>query len=150
MKNKIPPPVILLLFGIAMWFVAHSELAYAIAIPHALVVAIVLAAVAVLIAGSAIRQFGAAETTVNPLKPDTASALVQTGIFGKTRNPMYLGLLVALCGWAIWLQSLSNVGVLVAFVIVIYEMQIKPEEAALRKLFGEDYERYCQKVRRWI
>jgi protein-S-isoprenylcysteine O-methyltransferase Ste14 len=110
----------------------------------------VLAAVAVLIAGSAIRQFGAAETTVNPLKPDTASALVQTGIFGKTRNPMYLGLLVALCGWAIWLQSLSNVGVLVAFVIVIYEMQIKPEEAALRKLFGEDYERYCQKVRRWI
>jgi protein-S-isoprenylcysteine O-methyltransferase Ste14 len=150
LKNKIPPPVILLLFGIAMWCVAHSELAYPIAIPHALIVAIALAAVAVLIAGSAIRQFGAAETTVNPLKPDTASALVQTGIFGKTRNPMYLGLLVALCGWAIWLQSLSNVGVLVAFVVVINELQIKPEEAALRKLFGEDYERYCQKVRRWI
>jgi protein-S-isoprenylcysteine O-methyltransferase Ste14 len=150
MKNRIPPPVILLLFGTAMWFVAHSEWAYATSIPYALAIAIASVTVGFAIIGSAIRQFGAAETTVNPLKPDTASTLVQTGIFGYTRNPMYLGLLFVLLGWASWLQSLSCLGILLLFVVAITELQIKPEEVALRKLFAEDYERYCEKVGRWF
>ncbi|MDH5304294.1 MAG: phosphatidylethanolamine N-methyltransferase family protein, partial [Gammaproteobacteria bacterium] len=115
LQNKIPPPIVLLLFGSAMWFLAHSEYAGPIVIPYALVVAIVLAVVGALIAGSAIRQFRAAETTVNPLKPETASALVQSGIFGKTRNPMYVGLLLILSGWAVWLESLSCLGLLLLF-----------------------------------
>jgi protein-S-isoprenylcysteine O-methyltransferase Ste14 len=150
MKNRIPPPVILLLFGTAMWFVAHSGYAYVIFIPYALAIAIASVTVGFAIIGSAIRQFGAAETTVNPLKPDTASTLVQTGIFGYTRNPMYLGLLFVLLGWATWLQSLSCLGILLLFVVAITELQIKPEEVALRKLFAEDYERYCEKVGRWF
>jgi protein-S-isoprenylcysteine O-methyltransferase Ste14 len=150
MKNKIPPPIILLLCGTAMWFVAHSQFAYAASIRYALIVAIVLGVIGIAISASAIRQFSTAETTVNPLKPDTASALVQTGIFGKTRNPMYAGLLFILAGWAVWLESLGNIAVLLAFIVLITELQIKPEEAALRTLFGEDYERYCEKVGRWI
>jgi len=150
MRNKIPPPILLLIFGAAMWFVAHSAFAYTVAIPYALLAAIVLAAGGVLISARAIRQFRSAETTMNPLQPETASALVQNGMFGVTRNPMYLGLLLVLAGWGVWLQSLSNFGVLLLFVFLLTELQIKSEEAALRKLFGADYEQYCQRVRRWF
>ncbi|MDA0706752.1 MAG: methyltransferase [Proteobacteria bacterium] len=134
LKNKIPPPVLLLIFGVAMWFLAHSEFAVAVAIPYALVLAIALAAIGIFISGSAIRRFRAADTTVNPLKPETASVLVQGGIFGKSRNPMYVGLLLVLAGWAVWLESLSCLGILLLFVVVITELQIKPEEKALRTL----------------
>lgn len=150
MKNKIPPPVLLLVFGAAMWFLAHSDFVYHVKIPYAQVLAIALAASGILVIATAMLQFRAAETTVNPLKPETATALVQTGIFGKTRNPMYVGLLLILAGWAVWLESLSCLGVLLLFIVVITELQIKPEEKALRNLFGEDYERYCRNVGRWI
>jgi len=150
MKNKIPPPVILLLCGIAAWFVAHSQYGYPINIPFALIVAMLLAASGLLIAARAIRQFGKAETTVNPLQPNDASSLVDSGIFGRTRNPMYMGLLLVLLGWCVWLQSASNILVLLAFVLYITELQIKPEEEALRKVFGQSYIDYCARVRRWI
>lgn len=150
MKNKIPPPVILLLAGIAAWFIAHSEYGYPVDIPFALLVAIALAVGGLLVAARAIRQFGKAETTVNPLQPKEASSLVDDGIFGRTRNPMYLGLLLVLLGWSMWLQSAGNVLVLLAFVLYITELQIKPEEEALRKVFGQTYIDYCARVRRWI
>jgi protein-S-isoprenylcysteine O-methyltransferase Ste14 len=150
MRNKIPPPVLLLICGAAMWYIAGTGFAYAIAIPYALVVSIALAAVGVLSVALAMRRFRVAETTINPNRPDTASALVQTGIFARTRNPMYLGLLFILTGWAVWLQSLSNLGMLAVFVVLLTELQIKPEEAALRKLFGANYDGYCQRVGRWF
>jgi len=150
MNNKIPPPILLVLFGVAMWFVAKSEFAYPVSIPFALVIAIMLAAVGVLIAVLALRRFSAAETTVNPLKPDTATSLVQSGIFSKSRNPMYVGLVIDLVAWAVWLQSLGNIAMLLVFIIMLNEWQIKPEEAAMRKLFGHEYETYCRKVRRWL
>ncbi len=150
MKNKIPPPVLLLLSGVAMWFVAHSEFAYAVSIPFLLIPAIVLAAIGAVISVRAVRQFKSVDTTINSLKPDTASSLVHTGIFSVSRNPMYVGLLFVLSGWAVWLGSLSNIAVLLAFMLFITELQIKPEEAALRKLFGEGYVAYCQRVRRWF
>ena len=150
MKNKIPPPIILLLSGIAMWFIAHSEYAFTIANPIALIMAIILAAIGIFVSFSAIRQFKTAETTISPLQPDSATSLVHHGIFAKTRNPMYVGLFLILLGWAVWLQSLSNAIVLIAFVLWLTEMQIKPEEAALRKVFGQGYVDYCERVRRWI
>jgi len=133
-----------------MWFIAHSEFAYPTAIPFALAVAIGLAAVGILIAVTATRQFSAAETTINPLQPDAATSLVDSGIFARTRNPMYVGLFLILSGWATWLQSATNVLVLLAFVLYITYLQIKPEEAALRKVFGDAYVDYCKRVRRWI
>ena len=150
MKNKIPPPIILLLSGIAMWFIAHSEYAFTIANPFALLMAIPLAAAGIFVSASAIRQFKTAETTISPLQPDSATSLVHNGIFAKTRNPMYVGLFLILLGWAVWLQSASNLAVLFAFFLWLNEMQIKPEEAALRKVFGQGYIDYCKRVRRWI
>lgn len=150
MKHKVPPPVILLLSGAIMWLVAHSSFGYRVAIPYALAGALLLAAAGLVTAAAAIRRFRQVETTVNPLQPEAATALVSDGIFGITRNPMYLGLLLVLLGWAVWLQSLSNTLVLAGFVLFITEMQIKPEEEALLSIFGDAYADYCTRVRRWI
>ena len=150
MKNKIPPPIVLLLFGTAMWFVAHSGYAYPVVIPFALFIALALVIIGLLIAVTATRQFSAAQTTINPLQPDAATTLVDSGIFARTRNPMYVGLFLFMLAWAIWLQSIANIPLLLTFVLFITHLQIKPEEAALRKVFGEPYLDYCKRVRRWI
>ena len=133
-----------------MWFVARSTFAYPMSIPFALIIAIALAVMGFGIALLALRQFVAVDTTVDPLKPHEASSLVHNGIYGRTRNPMYLGLMLILTGWTIWLGSPTNILVLAAFFLLITELQIKPEEAALRTLFGSAYDDYCRSVRRWF
>ncbi len=150
MKNKIPPPILLLITGAIMWFVAKSEFAYPISIPYPLALSISLAVIGIAVAAIAGRQFGIAKTTVNPLSPETATSLVDGGIFSVSRNPMYVGLLLISIGWASWLGSLTNIAVIVLFVVAITNLQIKPEEEALRKLFGEKFDDYCRNVRRWI
>lgn len=140
----------LLSAGVVMWFVARSDFAAPMTIPYAMIIAIACAAVGVLIAALAIRTFNSADTTIDPLHPEEASSLVSSGIFSRTRNPMYLGLTLVLGAWLIWLGSLTNVFVLAAFVIFVTEFQIKPEEAALRALFGSSYDDYCRDVRRWL
>ena len=150
MKNKVPPPIVLLLAAIGMWFLAHSEHAYPIAIPFALPIAVILAALGLVVSASAIRRFKAVHTTVNPLHPEAATSLVDSGVFARTRNPMYVGLFLILLAWGVWLQGLSNVVVLLAFVLWLTELQIRPEEAALRKVFAQAYVDYCKRVRRWI
>ena len=165
MQNKVPPPIWMLLFGAAMWFVARSEFAYPVTIPYPLVFVVIISGsvlhwwqvfVVIIVAFGAsytipaIRQFGEAETTINPLKPEEASSLVTTGVFGRSRNPMYVGLAMALLAWATWLGSLTNIALIALFVVVITQLQIKPEEAALRELFGAEYDEYCRNVRRWI
>jgi protein-S-isoprenylcysteine O-methyltransferase Ste14 len=88
-------------------------------------------------------------TTTNPLKPEAASALVRGGVFELSRNPMYLGSLLVLTGWGLWLGSPSNILVAVLYGVLIAELQIKPEELALTGLFGQEYADYCREVRRW-
>lgn len=150
MKNKIPPPVLLAIAAAIMWFVARSEFALPLSIPFRTVISIACAAAGVLIAVLALLQFRSAGTTINPHTPEKASSLVRSGIFGQSRNPMYVALMLILIAWLIWLASLSNVLVLVAFFVSITELQIKPEEAALRALFGDEYDDYCKDVGRWL
>ena len=97
-----------------------------------------------------IVSFYLAKTTVNPEKPEKASTLVTSGIYKVTRNPMYVGLVCFLIAWAAWLGSLYSLVFIVVFVLYMNRFQITPEERALTKLFGQDYQDYCQKVRRWL
>jgi len=99
---------------------------------------------------AAFVEFFRAHTTVNPHKPESASALVTSGIYRWTRNPMYLGLSILLLGWAVELGSLVGFLGPVLFVLLIQHVQIRPEERALRARFGEDYARYHARVRRWL
>jgi len=121
-----------------------------IAVPgHAIVtVLLLLAAGAIGIAG--VRAFARARTTVDPLRPERASTLVTSGIYRRTRNPMYVALAIALLAWALWLaHPLALLGV-VAFMAWMSRHQIAPEERALQALFGAEFERYCSEVRRWL
>jgi protein-S-isoprenylcysteine O-methyltransferase Ste14 len=99
---------------------------------------------------AALGQFRRARTTTNPLKPDTASALVTSGAFAYSRNPMYLGLALILAGWAFWLGALTPWLVLPLFTSAITTLQILPEEAALARLFGADFAAYRRRTDRWF
>lgn len=83
-------------------------------------------------------------------EPHAASSLVTGGVFYISRNPMYLGLLLILIGWALGLGTASPWIVPPVFVIVVTVLQIIPEEQALEKLFGEPYVDYRRRVARWI
>jgi protein-S-isoprenylcysteine O-methyltransferase Ste14 len=112
----------------------------------ALVVLLLAAAIGLAGAGS----FRKARTTVNPLQPDLASALVTTGIYRYTRNPMYVAVALALLSWSLFLgHALAPLGAF-AFVAWMDRRQIPAEEHALRGLFGAGFERYCSQVRRWL
>lgn len=150
MKTKIPPPVILLTFGIAMWLVARQATSYLFSVPYPLILSCVIAALGFACAAAGVVEFYKANTTVNPHRIRKASALVTSGIFRFTRNPMYVGLLLVLVGWFLWLGTVVNAVLLFLFVVAITELQIKPEEHALAELFGDDYRQYCSRVRRWV
>lgn len=95
-------------------------------------------------------QFRRVHTTVNPHKPETTTTLVTSGVYAWTRNPMYLGLSLLLLGWAIKLGTLSSLVGPPVFMLLIQHAQIRPEEHALRMQFGKDYDRYYNRVNRWL
>ena len=99
---------------------------------------------------AAFIQFRRAQTTVNPYKPETATKLVTSGVFAWSRNPMYLGLLILLLGWAVKLGTLSPFLGPLLFIPLIRYAQIRPEEYAMRMRFVKDYDDYCQRVNRWL
>ena len=72
------------------------------------------------------------------------------GIYRRTRNPMYLGFLVVLLGWGVWLANVVAFLLLPAFVFYMNRFQIAPEERALRERFGESFVVYQGRVRRWL
>ncbi len=98
----------------------------------------------------AVALFRHAQTTLDPITPSKASRLVTHGPFRFTRNPIYLALVFALFGWAVWLGSLSGFLVLPLFIVLITWRQILPEEKALETLFGDEYIRYRKQLHRWF
>lgn len=150
MKLLIPPPIIALLCGLAMWGIAEAFPQMRFAFPFQSLLAGGFVAVGLALDLISIGAFRKAKTTVTPLTPEKATSLVVTGLYRYTRNPMYLGLLLILSGIAIWLGSPINGMILIAFVGYITAFQIAPEEARLVKLFGSDYKRYRARVRRWL
>jgi protein-S-isoprenylcysteine O-methyltransferase Ste14 len=109
-----------------------------------------VAAIGGAFAVAAFARFRQVSTTVDPMHPSKASHLVTDGVFRVSRNPMYLGLLLLLIGWALWLGSATPWLVPPFFVVVLTLMQIIPEEEALHQLFGQQYVSYRRNVARWI
>lgn len=133
-----------------MWLVARFSPALSVELPGRLATALVLAAAGAAVALAGVAEFRRVRTTVNPLRPEKASALVTSGVFRWTRNPMYLGLALALLGWAAFLaHPLAALGV-PAFVVWMSRWQIPREERALAALFSEEFTRYRTRVRRWL
>lgn len=147
---RIPPAMLVMVFAAAMFGLAWLVPSAAIDIPARLSAAASLAALGGAVAIAGVMAFRQHRTTVNPLTPKQASALVATGIYRFSRNPMYLGFLVALVGWAIFLANGAAALALPAFVLYMNAFQIKPEEQALAEKFGHQFTAYTQAVRRWL
>jgi protein-S-isoprenylcysteine O-methyltransferase Ste14 len=150
LELKIPPPIIAVLIAFAMWGISLITPLLALSPTYRIPIAIAIAVVGGALAIAGTISFRQAKTTVNPLKPESTSSLVNSGIYQFTRNPMYLGMLMVLVAWAVFLSSIWSLLGLPAFFFYIDRFQIAPEEKALIKLFGTDYAAYQTKVRRWI
>jgi protein-S-isoprenylcysteine O-methyltransferase Ste14 len=98
----------------------------------------------------AFRTFRAAGTTIDPVHVDRVSALVTSGVFGRTRNPMYVGFATMLVGWAAFLAVPWLLLGPALFVLFTARFQIVPEERAMRARFGDTYAAYASRVPRWL
>ena len=93
-------------------------------------------------------HFRRAGTNIRPYLPSTA--LVVSGPYKFTRNPMYLGMAGILLGAAVYMGSITPFVVIPAFMALITERFILPEEAKLEAAFGQAYLDYKARVRRWL
>lgn len=150
LENRIPPPLVMLVTGIAI--AAAGRLEPLIPLPpfwrHLLAGGLLLAGLGIVALG--VMRFRAAGTTIDPTRPDQASTLVATGIYRFTRNPMYLGFATMLLGWSVLWRSVWGLALTAVFVGYIHRFQILPEERALRAKFGAEFEAFASQVRRWI
>jgi len=87
-------------------------------------------------------------TPFNPNRP--TNNIVQTSIFGVSRNPLYLSLVLVFIGMAFLMNSLVLVIMTIIFGVIIDRGVIKPEEVYLEKKFGDEYLQYKSKVRKWL
>jgi protein-S-isoprenylcysteine O-methyltransferase Ste14 len=150
LELKIPPAVLVAFTSALMWMVSATTTAAALVIPGRSWGVAILMLAGIIIAGLGVASFRRAKTTVNPMKPGAASVLVDGGIYRLTRNPMYLGFLVVLLGWAVYLANIIAFLLLPAFVFYMNRFQIAPEEKALFERFGESFVAYQTRVRRWL
>ena len=150
LELKIPPPVVALLIGAGMWFVAGQAASLQLPVVVRVVAFVVIALVGGSIALAGDLEFRRARTTINPFKPENSTALVTSGIYRFTRNPMYLGLTLGLLGWAAFLCSAWTLLGPVVFILFIGRFQIAPEERVLSDKFGAAYANYTARVRRWL
>ena len=150
LELRIPPPIVGLIIAGGMWTVAYLTPILQLSRLGRLSVALVLGAIGVAVAVGGVISFRRAETTVSPLKPETSAALVSTGVYSFTRNPMYLGMALALVAWAVYLSSVWSLLGPVLFALYITRFQIVPEERVLDRLFGASFAAYKKRVRRWL
>ncbi len=150
LEHLIPPPVVALLCALLMAWLAGGlpAIGWPPQGPAVLVLFLLLVGLVFDLLGLAafVRQ----RTTVNPLRPQRASSLVTVGVYRITRNPMYVGLCCLLLAWAVYLWSPWSWAGPVLFAAYITRFQIKPEERALEKLFGDEFRAYRHQVRRWL
>lgn len=150
LELKIPPLVVGLVFAGAMLGVAGLAPGLAFALPARVTLALALVALGLVVAAAGVVAFRGRRTTVNPLTPGAASTIVCGGVYRASRNPMYLGFLLALLGWALYLANAAAFPLVPAFIAYMTRFQIKPEEQALLAKFGPEFAQYMARVRRWV
>jgi protein-S-isoprenylcysteine O-methyltransferase Ste14 len=149
LELKVPPLALVLLFGALMWL-ASAYSAFAIALPWRSAFALIFCTVGFAIVLAGALAFRRAKTTVNPLTPEATTTIVTSEIYRFTRNPMYLGFLLVLVGWAMYLSNVLAFAILPLFVLYMNRFQIVPEERALCAKFSHTFTAYKCSVRRWL
>jgi protein-S-isoprenylcysteine O-methyltransferase Ste14 len=149
LELRIPPLALVITFAAAMAILSYA-VPSTMLVPARLPVAVFLAVSGGLVALAGVSAFRHHKTTVNPLTPEQSSSLVVTGIYRFSRNPMYLGFLLALAGWCAYLANWLAALLLPGFVAYMNRFQIIPEERVLAERFGPQFQEYCRSVRRWF
>ncbi len=150
LELKIPPPLVALIAAGFMWLFSRELGLMVYNIPYKEIICGVLVGLGFLVDFAALWRFMQAKTTINPIKPSNASALVTTGIYQYTRNPMYVGNFIFLSAWLLWLGSPFGLVGLVMYVAYMNSFQIQAEERVLTEMFGNEYVVFCKHVRRWL
>ena len=150
LELKIPPLIVVIGFALMMfgayWLLPTANFV----MPVQPYVSLFAAGLGILAVVSGFLAFRRSGTTVDPMSPDKASSVVRSGIYRITRNPMYLGMLLILTAWSLYLANALSILLLAGFVGYMTQFQIKAEERILRSKFGKDYEELLSSVRRWI
>lgn len=144
----MPPPLIflggLLIGGLISYFYPAGFLP-----PIAAIVSgLALAGVGFAIIGTAISQMRRSKTNVEPWKPTTA--IIGTGLYAVSRNPIYLGMISIYVGVAFFFNSIWFLPPIVPVLLTIHYGVILREEKYLERKFGSEYLNYKSLVRRWI
>jgi protein-S-isoprenylcysteine O-methyltransferase Ste14 len=148
MNNKIPPPVVTLICGIIIYFSRSLFPEITFQSINIISVLILLTGIGTLL--TAASSFKKYQTTINPLQPDKATHLVVSGIFGISRNPMYLGMALILLAISVKFNMVGGIIITFIFISFITKFQIIPEEKAMKKLFADEFLHYTKQTRRWI
>ena len=148
MSNKIPPPIVTLFFGLCIYLTRPYFPEFSFSILNSLsTISFVLG---ITVFATAVSSFKRQNTTVNPISIEKASSLVVNGVFKYSRNPMYLVMLFILLGLTFKFNLIGGLLFTSLFMIFISIFQIKPEEAAMEKLFDQEWKDYIKNVRRWL
>lgn len=150
LELKIPPLIVVIGFALMMFGAYWLLPAANFVMPAQPYVSLFAAGLGILAVVSGFLAFRRSGTTVDPMSPDKASSVVRSGIYRITRNPMYLGMLLILTAWSLYLANALSILLLAGFVGYMTQFQIKAEERILRSKFGKDYEELLSSVRRWI
>lgn len=143
------PPVYLSLFILAQWglsiYYPIVELNIA---PWGFWLGAAIVALAVSVVLVINFQFKRAQTSIIPYQQ--SEALLSTGFFSLSRNPIYLMMALGLLGTGVMFNCLSGLLLVILFPPVIQWRFIRAEEAMVEEVFGEEYRKYKARVRRWI
>ena len=148
MNTKIPPPIVTATFGLIIYFSKSFSPVYG--FDNSNMISVIFLLLGLGIFSAAVQSFKKHKTTINPLSPDKASSLINSGIFSYSRNPMYLGMLLILLSVSFKFNISGGLFISFLFKIYITRFQIIPEEEAMAKLFGEEFITYKNQTRRWI
>jgi len=147
----IAPPPLLALGCILLGFVARHFFPlqwFAPANTLPILVGVIMIAISIGVLVLARRTFTAQGTHVNPNLP--TRAIVMTGVFSVSRNPIYVAFVLFVLAFALLANSFWFVISACVLLLVLHFGVVKQEERYLREKFGDSYEQYCSRVRRWI
>lgn len=150
LELKVPPLLVAAIGAGCIWGIERAAPGLRRAFPGQVTLSGVMFLLGLLVVIWALIGFRRASTTVNPTTPDATTAVVTTGVYRLTRNPMYLGFLLWLVAFTVLSGNVAAATVPVAFVLYMNRFQIEPEERALRARFGAAYDTYLHSVRRWL
>ena len=145
---KIHPPVLLVIHIGAAWLLGRFIALPIVVSPLFKSIGLALAGIGFLLGLLSLYSFTKARTTVNP--HGSVRAIVSSGVYRFTRNPIYLGMTFMLIGFPLAFGNVWGIPLAPVFILLMNKLVIEHEEAYLEKKFGEAYTGYRSRVRRWL